>query len=133
MRKFVLTSLMVLTAVVVSAALAEIPETTTIDDCADAKAAVEFPHKAHFDLVDNCTVCHHTNEGLTLENAAEMEVKSCGACHTEPEKAETPKCAEKGLKTNPFHISCVGCHKDVKKEKADTTAPTKCNDCHPKG
>ena len=131
MRKIFLVALAVLAVSTALVALAEIPENITIDACAVAKAPVEFPHKAHFELTD-CVTCHHTSEGLTLETAADMEVASCGSCHIEPEKAETPLCSEKSLKKNPYHISCVGCHKETKKENADTTAPTKCTDCHPK-
>ena len=103
----------------------------TIDQCATKKAPVEFTHKAHFEFA-TCVDCHHTSEGLTLENAAEMEVATCGSCHIEPEKAETPKCSDKTKKGNPFHISCIGCHKATKAENAETTAPTKCTACHPK-
>ena len=33
---------------------------------------------------------------------------------------------------NPFHITCVGCHKEEAKTNAETKAPTKCDQCHPK-
>jgi len=69
---------------------------------------------------------------VTAETVADMEVALCSSCHLEPEEAETPSCKEKSTKKNPFHISCVGCHKAAKKENAETTAPTKCNACHPK-
>lgn len=134
MRKLVLTGLLVLLSSVALVALAEdakVPETITIDDCAKKKAAVEFPHKAHFAVTD-CVTCHHTSEGLTLETVADMTVATCGSCHNEPEKAETPKCSEMSAKKNHYHIGCIGCHKEHKAENADTKAPTKCNDCHPK-
>jgi hypothetical protein len=136
MRKYVLMALIAAAATFALAAYAQdLPETITIDACADQKAPVEFPHKAHFEVTE-CVTCHHTAEGLTLETAAKMEVKACAACHKEPEKAETPLCSEKSLKKNPFHISCVGCHKEMKKEAtaagAEFNAPTKCTACHPK-
>ena len=132
MRKFFLMSLLAIaTTATLVAFAADLPETITIDGCKDTKAAVEFPHKAHFEAA-TCVDCHHTSEGLTAETAAEMEVASCGSCHNEPEAAETPICSEKSLKKNPYHIACVGCHKEYKKEHADTTAPTKCTACHPK-
>jgi hypothetical protein len=112
-------------------AFAEVPENITIDACADTKAAVEFPHKAHFEFAD-CVTCHHTSDGLTAETMADMTVETCGSCHIAPEDAATPLCSEKSLKKNPYHISCVGCHKEHKAEHADTTAPTKCTACHPK-
>jgi hypothetical protein len=108
-----------------------IPEDITIDGCMDTKAAVAFPHKAHFELAA-CVDCHHTAEGLTAENFADIEIATCGSCHNEPEEAETPKCSEKSSKKNPYHIKCITCHKAHKKEHADTTAPTKCTGCHPK-
>ncbi len=132
MRKIALSGLFVLmiTAALVALA-AEVPETITIDDCVAKKSAVEFPHKAHFELTA-CVTCHHTSEGLTAETVASMEVAKCGSCHNEPENAETPKCSEMSAKKNHYHIACIGCHKEAVAKKADSPAPTKCNDCHPK-
>ena len=132
MRKLFLMTIIVLTALAALVAFAtEVPENITIDACADTKTAVEFPHKAHFENAA-CVDCHHSEEGLTAETAADMKVATCASCHVEPEKAETPKCSEKSTKKNPYHIRCLGCHKDTKKENADTKAPTKCTACHPK-
>jgi hypothetical protein len=132
MRKLFVTTIIALTALVAYFAFGgEIPENITLDACGDTKAAVEFPHKAHFEIT-TCVDCHHTSEGLTAETAADMKVETCTSCHLEPEKADTPKCSEKSLKKNPYHIQCVGCHKAEKKENAETKAPTKCTDCHPK-
>ena len=132
MRKLFLMTIIVLTVVATLFAFAtEVPEKITIDACADAKTPVEFPHKAHFELT-TCVDCHHTSEGLTAETAKDLEVATCASCHVEPEKEETPICSEKSSKKNPYHIKCMGCHKEHKKENADTTAPTKCTACHPK-
>ncbi len=141
MRKLFLTTIIVLTALAAFVAFGteapeapeapKVPENITIDGCKDAKSAVEFPHQAHFELAA-CVDCHHTSEGLTAETVAEMEVGTCGSCHIEPEDAETPLCSEKSSKKNPYHITCMGCHKATKKENADTKAPTKCTACHPK-
>jgi hypothetical protein len=135
MRKLFLMTTILMTVLAALFAFAtevpEVPENITIDDCADTKTAVEFPHKAHFELAA-CVDCHHTNEGLTAETVKDIEVATCGSCHLEPEKAETPKCSEKSSKKNPYHILCMGCHKEHKKEHADTKAPTKCTACHPK-
>ena len=92
-------------ALCVVAVSAETPEVLTIDDCTNKKAAVEFPHAAHFELTE-CSTCHHTQEGLTADSGEAVE--SCSGCHTEPEEAETPGCSEMSLKKNPFHINCVG-------------------------
>lgn len=136
MRKFVLTGLVAAAAAFALVAYAQdIPETLVIDACAVDKAPVEFPHKAHFEITD-CVTCHHEAEGLTLETAATIEVAKCASCHLEPEDAETPLCTEKGSKTNPYHITCMGCHKAMKKEAkaagTEFSAPTKCTACHPK-
>jgi hypothetical protein len=134
MRKHVLFGLLVLmtsVALVALAAEVEVPETITIDDCAAKKAPVEFPHKAHFEVTE-CVTCHHTDEGLTAETVAEMTVAKCGSCHNEPEDEATPKCSEMSAKKNHYHIACIGCHKEYVAENADSKAPTKCNDCHPK-
>lgn len=132
MRKLFLMTIIVLTAVVAMFAFGgEVPENITIDACADVKAPVEFPHKAHFELT-TCVDCHHTSEGLTAETAKDMDVATCASCHVEPEKAETPICSEKSTKKNPYHILCITCHKAEKKENAETKAPTKCTACHPK-
>jgi len=132
MRKLFLLIIIVLTALAALVAFAaEVPETVVIDGCKVKKSAVEFPHKAHFELAA-CVDCHHTAEGLTAETVADMEVDHCALCHAEPENAETPNCTDSSSKTNPYHILCVGCHKDTVKEKADSPAPTKCTACHPK-
>jgi hypothetical protein len=57
-----------------------------------------------------------------------MTVEACNTCHLEPEEETTPVCSQMSLKKNPYHINCVGCHKESGKE----AAPTKCDDCHPK-
>ena len=89
------------------------------------KAPVDFSHKGHAAV--DCTKCHHTWDGKAA-------VKKCSAegCHVDTSK--------KGKKKptsfySAFHakseISCVGCHKALKKAKK-ATGPTKCGDCHPK-
>lgn len=105
------------------------PEKITINDCASKKSPVEFPHGAHNKVLE-CKTCHHTQDDLKAGSA--VEVKKCADCHVTPEKAETPKCSEMSSKLNPFHILCVGCHKQELEKKADTKAPTKCDQCHPK-
>ena len=108
------------------------PEDMTLDSCGDTRAAVSFPHEAHAEALE-CTTCHHTQEDLTLEAAQSgMEVETCASCHLEPEEADTPACTEKSLKKNPFHLSCVACHKEKKAEDESLSVPTKCAECHPK-
>jgi len=132
MRKsFILFSvfaLVILTSAILFAGTAakDSPETITIDACADKQAPVEFPHKSHQELTE-CSTCHHTQEGLKADSATVVE--PCRACHVEPEAATTPVCSQMSTKKNPFHLTCITCHKESGKENA----PTKCVDCHPKG
>lgn len=105
------------------------PDKVTIDDCVTKKSAVEFPHGEHAKHIE-CATCHHTQK--ELKAGAAIEVKTCGTCHVTPEAAETPVCSQMSATKNPFHITCVGCHKEEKKKNADTKAPTGCNDCHAK-
>ncbi len=122
--------LAVLVAAVLGAATGkEAPEKTTIDDCVGKRAAVVFPHAAHAKSHE-CKTCHHTQEKLTAESTEVVE--PCGKCHVKPEKAETPVCSEMSAAKNPFHMSCVKCHKEELAKKPDTKAPTKCDQCHPK-
>lgn len=129
MRKsLVATSIVIVALVFALPALAatakEAPTDVVIDQCMAKKSAVNFPHGAHLELTE-CTTCHHTNEGLTADS--DMEVPSCVSCHKDPE-GETPDCAQMSLSKNPYHITCVTCHK----ESGSENAPTKCDGCHPK-
>ena len=109
----------------------EIPADITLNSCGETRAPVEFPHEAHFEGTE-CVTCHHTQEDLTLESSAGMEVEVCSDCHVEPEEEETPSCTERSLKKNSFHIKCVDCHKEAKAEDETIAAPAKCAECHPK-
>jgi hypothetical protein len=110
-----------------SGLMAAADDVIVIDDCANKKSGVSFPHKAHEGLTE-CSTCHHTQEGL----AAGGEAEKCSSCHLEPEDAATPKCSEMSMSKNPYHKSCIACHKDAVKENAESKAPTKCDGCHPK-
>lgn len=101
------------------------PDEVVIDAAKDKRAAVTFPHAEHVENVDSCVTCHHTSEGLTASSG--QEVESCAACHLDPESADVPGMREMSLKKNPFHMTCIDCHKE------QTKGPTKCDDCHPKG
>lgn len=125
---FVVCGLALLAAVAVLSV--EMPEKVILEACGDTKAPVTFDHKAHSEKVEGCVTCHHTQKDLTVD--ADMTVETCVSCHLTPEDSETPVCSEKSLKKNPMHIACVGCHKALKKEDAETAAPTKCKQCHPK-
>ncbi len=133
MRKylpFALAVLVILAGSTFIAGAATPPDKTTIDDCVAKKAAVEFPHGAHVKAVAECKTCHHTQPALTAESGEKVE--TCASCHVTPEKAETPKCSEMSATKNPFHMSCVKCHKEELAKKPDSKVPTKCDQCHPK-
>jgi len=116
---------LVLVAAVAVVHAVEPPETVTIDEAANKKTPVTFPHAKHAkELVDSCTACHHKDEGLSLE--ADMEVRPCSTCHLDPESADMPGMREMSLKKNPFHMICIDCH------KAEGKGPKVCNDCHVK-
>ena len=134
MRKLFAPIAVVALAVFAGAALMATPATkapdkVSLDDCVAKKTAVAFPHGEHA-KAHACETCHHTQKGLKAGDAT--EVATCGTCHVTPEKAETPKCAEMSSTKNPFHMLCVNCHKEELAKKADTKAPTKCEQCHPK-
>jgi len=126
---FALAAVTILAGSTFIAGAATPPEKVTIDDCVAKKTAVEFPHGAHA-KVNECKTCHHTQPTLTATSTDKVE--TCGTCHVTPAKAETPKCSEMSLTKNPFHMLCVKCHKEELAKKADTKAPTKCDQCHPK-
>jgi hypothetical protein len=110
-------------ALMATIALAGPPDMIKIDKAMDKKAAVEFPHAKHVEVAESCTVCHHTNEGLTMEMAD--QVQPCSECHLNPE-GDVPDMAQMSLKKNPFHMQCIDCHKEMDK------GPKTCNECHPK-
>lgn len=100
------------------------PDKILLDDCRDKKAAVPFGHKQHINEGKiACDTCHHTQKGLKA--GSDAVVKKCAACHLNPTD-KAPSCKEKSSSKNPYHIRCLGCHK----EKSDPKAPTKCADCH---
>jgi Class III cytochrome C family len=102
------------------------PVTTTINEAAKKQPGVPFPHEKHaLKLVKSCETCHHTNKGLTLDNADKAKVQKCASCHLDP-KGKVPSMRELSLTKNPFHIRCISCHKEQKK------GPVSCKDCHVK-
>ena len=99
------------------------PAKVTLKDAAKKQPAVTMDHAAHV-KVTKCETCHHTQKGLTEKSTD--EVAKCSSCHLNPKDAKTPSMAEMSMTKNPFHIGCIGCHKDGKK------GPTKCTECHKK-
>jgi len=123
MRKMLSVLGVVAFALVATIALAGPPDMIKIDKASDKKPGVEFPHAAHFEIAESCSVCHHVNEGMTIDTADQAQ--PCSECHLDPEEG-VPGMREMSLKKNPFHMVCINCHKEMDK------GPTSCNDCHPK-
>jgi hypothetical protein len=114
---------------VISAQAADAPQVVTLDECGKKQPAVEFPHAKHMELTE-CVTCHHTQPDLTATSGETVE--TCASCHKDPEDAKTPSCTSMSPTKNPFHIKCMGCHKEQVKADASLKAPTKCNGCHKK-
>ncbi len=101
----------------------------TIKECQANKPPVVFPHKAHaIDRKLACDTCQHTQKGLKA--GSDTLVHKCASCHLDPTD-KAPSCKEKGTSKNPYHIRCLGCHKEnADKENGGGKAPTKCAACH---
>ncbi len=95
-------------------AIADNSEVIVIDKAQAKKAPVTFTHKAHQEKND-CVVCHHTAKGAD-------DAESCFTCHGQ--NPDIPDPSQMSSKKNPFHIRCVGCHKE------QAAGPTKCKECH---
>ncbi|MCU0575116.1 MAG: cytochrome c family protein [Syntrophobacteraceae bacterium] len=99
------------------------------------KAAVPFTHKKHAeDYKIACADCHHVfKDGKNVWKEGDP-VQKCEECHTNAEVQGEAKLPPEEKKLNlklAFHNNCQGCHKKLKKDKPDTTAPITCTGCHP--
>ena len=104
----------------------QMPTTVTINAAAKKQPAVTFAHDKHVTRAKTCETCHHTNKGLTKDNA--KDVKKCTACHLDPKDPKVPSMREMSLTKNPFHIACINCHKAAAPKKG----PVACTGCHVK-
>jgi hypothetical protein len=98
------------------------------------KGEVRFTHERHAkEYRIACTECHHVYKDGENVWQQGMPVEKCQDCHDEAtvrgEKTLAPDVQKRNLKL-AFHENCVTCHRDVKKENPDTTAPTTCTKCH---
>jgi hypothetical protein len=98
------------------------------------KPAVKLTHKKHAeDHGVACKECHHVFEdGKNVWEEGD-HVQKCQECHTEPTIRGEKRLPEAQQKLNlklAFHNNCGGCHKTLKRENPDTTAPVTCNECH---
>ena len=126
MRRIIFFFLIVLAATI---ALASFPDKVKIDEAQSKQPAVTLDHAKHAEkLAKDCAVCHHTQKDLTKDAAVanKVQVKKCAECHLNPAKADIPSAKEMSMTKNPYHIRCIGCHKEEKK------GPTVCNQCHVK-
>lgn len=88
-----------------------------------SRSAVYFSHENHMGSND-CLDCHHDYQNgenvLDEDDLENDESASCASCHS--------KEASIDLKT-AYHRQCMGCHRHVNKQEADTL-PITCQDCH---
>ena len=122
----------------------KLPDDNLVIPSIDEKwGKVKFTHQQHIPFSD-CTYCHHSNKGLTLEsfNAGKSErIPLCAECHFREEgNPKTAKNAD-GIELwskEAYHINCIDCHKGeitrMPKEagavKKQGEGPTKCAACH---
>lgn len=113
----------------VTASAADLPTNITLEGCGTKQPPVAFDHVKHAEGV-KCASCHHTQPDLT---ATSGEAATCVSCHKDP-KDDALDCAEMSPKKNPYHINCMGCHKDsvAKDASLKGKAPTACKGCHVK-
>ena len=103
------------------------------------RSSVNFPHSMHFGY--DCKKCHHTWKG----NGSIVNCMTSGCHNIEESPTKTGKNipAIRYYKT-AYHNSCIGCHKEVKKnnqskaasgvvlkDKLSGAGPTSCKGCHP--
>ena len=84
-------------------AIAAGPETVKYES---KMGTVTFNHAAHATQINDCGICHHTDEKV-----------ACGTCHL-AKTGDAPKAKD------AYHKQCKGCH------KAEKAGPTKCKACH---
>ena len=93
------------------------PAQIVLDRCKNKKSPVSFNHEQHaVKQKIACKTCHHTGQ----------TDKPCAAsgCHLGKAEGKRPGCAEMIPSKNPFHLRCLGCHKQQNK------GPRTCAQCH---
>jgi len=59
-------------------------------DVIEMKRGVKFDHKAHQELLKDCTKCHATATGGKIEGfGKDLAHKTCKGCHSEAKKGPT--------------------------------------------
>jgi len=89
-----------------------------------SKPVVHFSHDKHTKI--QCTSCHHTWNGKS-------QLQSCSSkgCHDRFDSKQGKRSFHKAFHSSKT-ISCLGCHKSLKKKKAAKYGPRSCKDCHKK-
>ncbi len=130
MHRFILStmtlSVLVLTAALAWAAVEAPPELKLAppEGMKATKALVDFSHTKHESANINCVTCHHT-----WDQKSEVQSCSVSGCHDQPgKKGENTFYAAFHAKNSD--ASCLGCHKEVKKQGKDV--PVACKACHAK-
>jgi hypothetical protein len=131
MRRFLMLAALALVCFPITTAIAhEGPATIVIKAAQKKQPPVTFAHSKHQkQLAKSCDTCHHTQKGLTEKTATATNVDKCTKCHLDP-KGKVPSMREMSMTANPFHIKCIGCHKEQKATHKD--APVVCTGCHKK-
>ncbi len=103
---------------------------------APTKPPVKFTHEKHAKTHGiSCSDCHHVIADGKNVWTQDMPVAKCESCHNESTVKGEKKLPDEEKRKNlklAFHGNCRTCHKQVKKENAETTAPVSCNQCHKK-
>ena len=131
MKRFIMITLMGLTAAVFAGAVAaggvSAPEEEII--IKGEKKSARFSHPVHLELAAECGQCHHDrdHQPLAEDTIAAMESSEplrCAACHNKDFSTA-------GLQSikDAFHKRCKECHKEGVDGKK---GPTRCNGCHVK-
>ncbi|MEJ5348249.1 MAG: cytochrome c3 family protein [Desulfosoma sp.] len=121
------------------AVAADAPDVITMNSTlwpSHTKSNVQFTHKKHAeDYKIACAECHHVYEGGKNVWKQGDPVQKCQECHNEPtiegEKKLPPEQQKLNLKL-AMHGNCQECHKKLKAQNPQSTAPTTCVQCHPK-
>lgn len=125
MRRKLLIGLTILSMMAVGFAVAakDPPTKLTIPKCGKKRKPVSFQHKKHVNKYKvACEHCHHLAKDPKRKKDA---FKPCAACHAGKSGGKKKwGCADKSLKTNPYHVQCRGCHAAKKK------GPRGCSKCH---
>jgi c(7)-type cytochrome triheme protein len=119
------------------------PEDILLDDQSvftnPSRSPVAFPHMQHIDAGIECTDCHHRfkggenvlDEGELEEGAAGIK---CPACHKnntgfrfKPDLDPTKRTLRQA-----YHRMCIGCHRQLSRDKKKQLGPVTCGECHPR-